>query len=197
MRNIQVLAPARKGECGVNSLNILLQEALNPSSPSKPQLTWGETLFRLGDKVIQTKNDYRIEWTRETPSGCEEGAGIFNGDVGFITAVDPQNTSLTVLFDEDKEVVYESGDLESLEPAYCLSVHKSQGSEFPVVIMPVIGGPPMLLTRNLLYTAMTRARELVVLVGSEDVIRRMVENDHVARRYTTLALRLQAAGDVG
>ena len=197
VRNIQVLAPARKGECGVNSLNILLQEALNPSSPSKPQLTWGETLFRLGDKVIQTKNDYRIEWTRETPSGCEEGAGIFNGDVGFITAVDPQNTSLTVLFDEDKEVVYESGDLESLEPAYCLSVHKSQGSEFPVVIMPVIGGPPMLLTRNLLYTAMTRARELVVLVGSEDVIRRMVENDHVARRYTTLALRLQAAGDVG
>ena len=92
-------------------------------------------------------------------------------------------------------MVYESGDLESLEPAYCLSVHKSQGSEFPVVIMPVIGGPPMLLTRNLLYTAMTRARELVVLVGSEEVIRRMVENDHVARRYTTLARRLQEAGE--
>jgi len=191
VRNIQVLAPARKGECGVNSLNILLQEALNPSAPGKPQLTWGETLFRLGDKVIQTKNDYKIEWTRETPSGYEEGAGVFNGDVGFITAVDPGNTTLTVLFDEDREVVYESGDLDALEPAYCLSVHKSQGSEFPVVIMPVIGGPPMLLTRNLLYTAMTRARELVVLVGSEDVIRRMVENDHVARRYTTLACRLQ------
>ena len=93
-------------------------------------------------------------------------------------------------------MVYESGDLESLEPAYCLSVHKSQGSEFPVVIMPVIGGPPMLLTRNLLYTAMTRARELVVLVGSEDVIRRMVENDHVARRYTTLAVRLQESESV-
>ena len=191
VRNIQVLAPARKGECGVNSLYILLQEALNPSAPGKPQLTWGETLFRLGDKVIQTKNDYKIEWTRETPSGYEEGAGVFNGDVGFITAVDPGNTTLTVLFDEDREVVYESGDLDALEPAYCLSVHKSQGSEFPVVIMPVIGGPPMLLTRNLLYTAMTRARELVVLVGSEDVIRRMVENDHVARRYTTLACRLQ------
>ena len=195
VRNIQILAPARKGECGVNSLNILLQEALNPSSPAKPQLTWGDTLFRLGDKVIQTKNDYRIEWTRETPAGYEEGAGIFNGDVGFITAVDPGNTSLTVLFDEDKEVTYESGDLDALEPAYCLSVHKSQGSEFPVVIMPVIGGPPMLLTRNLLYTAMTRARELVVLVGSEDVIRRMVENNHVARRYTTLALRLKDAND--
>ena len=196
VRNIQVLAPARKGECGVNSLNILLQEALNPSAPGKPQLTWGETLFRLGDKVIQTKNDYKIEWTRETPSGIEEGAGIFNGDVGFITAVDPGNTTLTVLFDENREVVYESGDLDALEPAYCLSVHKSQGSEFPVVIMPVIGGPPMLLTRNLLYTAMTRARELVVLVGSEEVIRRMVENDHVARRYTTLAVRLQESESV-
>ena len=196
VRNIQVLAPARKGECGVNSLNILLQEALNPSAPGKPQLTWGETLFRLGDKVIQTKNDYKIEWTRETPSGIEEGAGIFNGDVGFITAVDPGNTTLTVLFDENREVVYESGDLDALEPAYCLSVHKSQGSEFPVVIMPVIGGPPMLLTRNLLYTAMTRARELVVLVGSEEVIRRMVENDPVARRYTTLAVRLQESESV-
>lgn len=190
VRNIQVLAPARKGECGVNSLNILLQEALNPAAPGKPQFIWGETLFRLGDKVIQTKNDYKLEWTRETANGYEDGAGVFNGDVGFITAVDPDNSSLTVLFDEEKEVVYESGDLDSLEPAYCLSVHKSQGSEFPVVIMPVIGGPPMLLTRNLLYTAMTRARELVVLVGSEEVIRRMVENDHVARRYTTLAKRL-------
>ena len=148
-------------------------------------------MFRLGDKVIQTKNDYKLEWPRETANGYEDGAGVFNGDVGFITAVDPDNSSLTVLFDEEKEVVYESGDLDSLEPAYCLSVHKSQGSEFPVVIMPVIGGPPMLLTRNLLYTAMTRARELVVLVGSEEVIRRMVENDHVAKRYTTLAKRLR------
>ena len=191
VRNIQVLAPARKGECGVNSLNILLQEALNPASPGKPQLSWGDTLFRLGDKVIQTKNDYQIEWVRRTAAGTEEGTGIFNGDVGFITHVDQADSTLTVLFDEDKEVVYETADLESLEPAYCLSVHKSQGSEFPVVVMPVVGGPPMLLTRNLLYTAMTRARELVVLVGSEDIIRRMVENDHVARRYTTLALRLK------
>lgn len=195
VRNIQVLAPARKGECGVNSLNLLLQEALNPAAPGKPQFTWGETLFRLGDKVIQTKNDYKIEWTRETRDGYEEGTGVFNGDVGFITAVDPENNTLTVLFDEEKEVVYESGDLEALEPAYCLSVHKSQGSEFPVVIMPVIGGPPMLLTRNLLYTAMTRARELVVLVGSEDIIRRMVQNDHVARRYTTLEKRLRDSGE--
>ena len=193
VRNIQVLAPARKGECGVNSLNILLQEALNPASPAKPQLTREETIFRLGDKVIQTKNDYSLEWIRKTRYGYEDGVGVFNGDVGYITSVDPENNSLTVLFDEDREVVYEAGALSALEPAYCLSVHKSQGSEFPVVIMPVIGGPPMLLTRNLLYTAMTRARELVVLVGSEDVIRRMVENDHIARRYTTLSLMLQEA----
>jgi exodeoxyribonuclease V alpha subunit len=189
VRNIQVLAPARKGECGVNSLNLLLQEALNPPAPDKPQLSWGESLYRLGDKVIQTRNDYKIPWRKLGPEG-EEGAGIFNGDVGFITAVDPESPSLTVLFDEDKEVVYESGDLEYLEQAYCLSVHKAQGSEFPVIVMPVTGGSPMLLTRNLLYTALTRAKSLVVLVGTEEVIRRMVENDHVVRRYTTLSRRL-------
>ena len=194
MRNIQVLAPARKGECGVNVLNFRLPNALNPASPDVPQLIWGETVFRRGDKVIQTKNDYQLEWIRNSGSGWEEGAGVFNGDVGFITEVDVESSTLTVLFDEDREVVYESGDLESLEPAYCLSVHKSQGSEFPVVIMPVTPGPPMLLTRNLLYTALTRARSMVVLVGSEEVIRRMVENNHVARRYTALARRLSETG---
>ena len=195
VRNIQVLAPARKGECGVNSLNALLQETLNPPAAGKPQLSWGETIFRLGDKVIQTKNDYQLEWTRQTAAGWEDGTGVFNGDVGFITAVDAENNTLTVLFDEEREVVYETGDLESLDPAYCLSVHKSQGSEFPVIVMPVTGGPPMLLTRNLLYTALTRARSMVVLVGREEIIRQMVENDHVTRRYTTLALRLSEAGN--
>ena len=190
VRNIQVLAPSRKGECGVNNLNLRLQEVLNPPAPDKPQFTWGETVFRLGDKVIQTRNDYRLPWRRETAAGYEEGAGVFNGDVGFITAVDPEDHMLTVLYDEDREVTYESGDLEDLEQAYCLSVHKAQGSEFPVIVMPVTPGPPMLLTRNLLYTALTRARSLVVLVGTEQVIRRMVENDHVIRRYTTLAARL-------
>ena len=189
-RNIQVLAPARKGECGVNSLNLLLQEALNPAAPDKPQITWGETVFRLGDKVIQTRNNYQLAWERTTGEGSEEGAGVFNGDVGFVIRVNPESHSLTVLYDEEKTVVYESGDLEDLETAYCLSVHKAQGSEFPVIVMPVTGGPPMLLTRNLLYTAMTRARQLVVLVGTEEVIRRMVENNHVIRRYTTLSLRL-------
>ena len=196
VRNIQVLAPSRKGECGVNALNMRLQEVLNPPSPDKPQLLWGEILFRLGDKVIQTRNDYRLPWYRKTPEGIEEGAGVFNGDVGFITAVDPENQTLTVRFDEDRDVTYETGDLEDLEPAYCLSVHKSQGSEFPVIVMPVTPGPPMLLTRNLLYTALTRAKSLVVLVGMESVIRRMVENDHVIRRYTTLARRLIDTGEL-
>ena len=150
-------------------------------------------MFRLGDKVMQTRNDYQIEWRKETASGWEDGTGVFNGDVGFITQVDEEEHSLTVLFDEEREVVYQSGQLENLDLAYCLSVHKSQGSEFPVVVMPVAGGPPMLLTRNLFYTALTRARSLVVLVGREEVVRQMVENDHILRRYTTLTQRLISA----
>jgi len=192
VRNIQVLAPAKKGECGVVALNSMLQGALNPPAPHKPSLHYGETIFRLGDKVMQTKNDYQIEWRKETYAGWEDGAGVFNGDVGFITEVDEEEHCLTVLFDEEREVVYQSSQLENLDLAYCLSVHKSQGSEFPVVVMPVAGGPPMLLTRNLFYTALTRARSLVVLVGREEVIRQMVENDHILGRYTTLAERLEA-----
>ncbi|MGN0970581.1 MAG: ATP-dependent RecD-like DNA helicase, partial [Aristaeellaceae bacterium] len=191
LHNIQVLAPAKKGECGVTALNMLLQSALNPADPGKPQLTYGETVFRLGDKVMQTRNDYQIEWRKETASGWEDGKGVFNGDVGFITSVDVEEHSLTVLFDEEREVVYQSAQLENLDLAYCLSVHKSQGSEFPAVVMPVAGGPPMLLTRNLFYTALTRARSLVVLVGREQVIRQMVENDHILGRYTALSERLQ------
>ncbi len=193
VRQIQVLAPAKKGECGVIVLNQMLQAALNPPSAAKPQLTWGETIFRLGDKVMQTKNDYQQEWRRHTPSGWEDGAGVFNGDVGFITDVDPQEHCLTVTFDEEREAVYGQQALENLDLAYCLSVHKSQGSEFPVVVMPVAGGPKMLLTRNLFYTALTRARRMVVLVGREEVVRMMVENDHILRRYTSLAQRLHAA----
>ena len=193
VRQIQVLAPAKKGECGVITLNHMLQAALNPPSPAKPQLTWGETVFRLGDKVMQTKNDYQQEWRRHTPSGWEEGAGVFNGDVGFITGVDDEERCLTVTFDEEKEAIYTTQALENLDLAYCLSVHKSQGSEFPVVVMPVAGGPKMLLTRNLFYTALTRARRLVVLVGREEVVQMMVENDHILRRYTSLTERLHAA----
>ena len=191
IRNIQVLAPAKKGECGVIALNQMLQAALNPPAKNKPSLQYGELIFRVGDKVMQTKNDYQLEWRRLTSTGWEDGAGVFNGDVGFITDVDPEEHCLTVRFDEDKEAVYASQQLENLDLAYCLSVHKSQGSEFPVVVMPVCGGPQMLLTRNLFYTALTRARALVVLVGREEIVRLMVENDHVLARYTTLSERLR------
>ncbi len=191
VRSIQVLAPAKKGECGVITLNQMLQAALNPPAPSKPSIQYGETIFRLGDKVMQTKNDYQLEWRRETTTGWEDGQGVFNGDVGFIVDVDAEEHCLTVRFDEEKEAVYASQQLENLDLAYCLSVHKSQGSEFPVVVMPVVGGPTMLLTRNLFYTALTRARSLVVLVGREEIVRLMVENDHVLKRYTALAERLE------
>ncbi len=191
MRQIQVLSPTKKGECGVWALNRLLQEALNPPQMGRPSLVFGDALFRVGDKVMQTKNDYQIEWRRQNGTDWEEGQGIFNGDVGFIEAIDPEERTLTVRFDEDRLVDYEEQQREALELAYCLSVHKSQGSEFPVVVMPVVGGPPMLLTRNLLYTAITRARQLVVLVGREEVIEAMVRNNHIARRYTTLSRQLK------
>ena len=191
VREIQVLAPMKKGECGVQALNIRLQEALNPPAPGKPSLTYGETIFRVGDKVMQTRNDYDMEWRRRVNLGWEDGKGVFNGDVGFVTAVDTENHALTVRFDDEKDAEYTGQQLEDLDLAYCLSVHKSQGSEFPVVILPVVYGPMMLLTRNLFYTALTRARKLVVLVGREEIIRQMVENDHIMKRYTTLSDRLR------
>lgn len=193
VRSIQVLSPTKKGDCGAASLNRLLQSTLNPDAPGKDALMHGETEFRVGDKVIQTKNDYQLEYTRKTPFGTEEGSGVFNGDVGYIVRMDPAEHMLTVCFDEERYVTYQRQQLDALELAYCLTVHKSQGSEFPVVVLPVVGGPPMLMARNLLYTALTRARRLVVLVGREEVIRQMVENNHVARRYTTLKERLQNA----
>ena len=181
----------KKGECGVQALNIRLQEALNPPAPGKPSITYGETIFRVGDKVMQTRNDYDMEWRRRVNLGWEDGKGVFNGDVGFVTAVDTENHALTVRFDDEKDAEYTGQQLEDLDLAYCLSVHKSQGSEFPVVILPVVYGPMMLLTRNLFYTALTRARKLVVLVGREEIIRQMVENDHIMKRYTTLSDRLR------
>ena len=188
-RYIQVLAPTKKGSCGVYQLNKMLQDALNPKMPGKREVVFGEITFRMGDKVMHIKNNYRLEW--ETDEG-EEGEGVFNGDVGFIEDVDTEEHVVTVRYD-DRTVQYEYGQLEELELAYCLSVHKSQGSEFSAVVLPVVGGPKMLLTRNLFYTALTRARKLVVLVGREDAIRDMVENDHIATRYTALKTRIEEA----
>lgn len=187
-RDIQVLAPTKKSGAGVYQLNTLLQAALNPPAPWKKEIAYGETVFRTGDKVMHIRNNYQLPWKAD---GGEEGEGVFNGDVGFVSAVDNQDRIVTVRFDDERTVEYDYQQLEELELAYCLSVHKSQGSEFPCVVMPVLGGPPRLLTRNLFYTALTRARKLVVLVGREDAIADMVRNNHIATRYTTLRQRLE------
>ncbi len=182
-RDIQVLSPTKKSGAGVHLLNTMLQAALNPPGRNRPEIVYGETAFRLGDKVMHVKNNYQLPWKADDGT---EGEGVFNGDVGFVSRVDTQDRILTVRFDEERTVEYDYQQLEELELAYCLSVHKSQGSEFPCVVMPVVGGPPRLLTRNLFYTALTRARKLVVLVGREDAIAAMVRNNHIAARYTAL-----------
>ncbi len=191
MQDIQVLSPQKKGPTGVIALNRILQDAMNPPGGRKKELTFGDTLFRTGDKVIHTRNDYTLAWSNDQTG--DEGEGVFNGDMGTVERVFPEEKSLTVLFDDGRRAEYDPQAMEELDLAYCLSVHKSQGSEFPCVVIPVMPGPPMLLTRNLFYTALTRARRLVVLVGREEVIAQMVNNDHVARRYTALEERLREA----
>ena len=187
-RDIQVLSPTKKAGAGVRQLNAMLQAALNPPGGRKPEIIYGDTAYRLGDKVMHVKNNYQLPWKADDGS---EGEGVFNGDVGFISKVDTQDRIVTVRYDEERTVEYDYQQLEELELAYCLSVHKSQGSEFPCVVMPVLGGPPRLLTRNLFYTALTRARRLVVLVGKEEAIAAMVNNNHIAARFTTLLQRLR------
>ena len=188
IRDIQVLSPTKKSGAGVRQLNALLQAALNPPEARKREILYGDTAFRLGDKVMHVKNNYQLAWKDDDGT---EGEGVFNGDVGFITQVDCQDRMVTVRYDDERTVEYDYQQLEELELAYCLSVHKSQGSEFPCVVMPVVGGPPRLLTRNLFYTALTRAKRLVVLVGREDCIAQMVQNNHIAARFTTLTERLR------
>lgn len=186
MRDIQVMAPLKKSEYGVHNLNLLLQDELNPKG-IKAELKKGETIFRLGDKVMQTKNNYNIEWTK----GAETGLGVFNGDIGFITQVDPEERTVTVTFDDGRVTEYDRDTLEDIELAYCMSVHKSQGSEFQAVILVLFSGPSMLMTRNLLYTAVTRAKKLVVIVGKEECIHQMVSNNRITKRYSALKRRLK------
>ena len=185
VKDIQVMAPLKKGDYGVYHLNEILQNALNPKG-IKAELKRGETSFRLGDKVMQTKNNYNVEWTK----GEETGEGVFNGDIGYVTFVDEEDKSLTVAFDDGREVQYDAETLEEIELAYCMSVHKSQGSEFEAVVLVLFQGPPMLMTRNLLYTAVTRAKKLVVIVGREECISQMVSNNRITKRYSALSKRL-------
>ena len=191
VRQMQVLSPTKKGDCGVWMLNQMLQAEFNPPAPHKLERTRGDTTFREGDKVMQTRNNYQLKWEKEGVFGWEDGQGVFNGDIGFVKSIDPEERTLTVVFDDEREATYEGGDIDDLELAYCISVHKSQGSEFPVVVMPAVGGPPMLLTRNLLYTAVTRARRLVMIVGRETAIDQMIANAHTRKRYSALCYRLK------
>lgn len=188
LSQVQVLTPTRKSMIGVTYLNTVLQEALNPPSPDKPEKISGHCTFRLGDKVMQIKNNYQMEWERIDRD--EKGLGVFNGDVGFITDIDHKSQRLTVVFD-DRMVHYDFILLDELELAYAVTVHKSQGSEFDVVVMPVFETHRLLMNRNLLYTAITRAKSLVVLVGREEYVRMFVENDNTQKRFSGLKEKLE------
>ena len=185
---IQVLSPTRKGTVGTVNLNRLLQAALNPQSPDKKERSYGDYQFREGDRVMQIRNNYDILWKKA--DGSAVGAGIFNGDVGRIQTIDPASETLTVLFD-DRLAEYDFTQLGELEPAYAMTVHKSQGSEYRAVILTAWNGSPYLLSRSILYTAITRARELLIIVGREETVGVMVENARKNRRYSGLKLRLQ------
>jgi len=189
-KNIQILSPMRKGILGISNLNIRLQEILNPPSPEKTEKECKEVVFRVGDKVMQTKNNYSLKWTRVSGVGDEEGVGIFNGDMGYIEEIDEDENTITIIFDEERKVVYDSMYIEEIDLAYAITIHKSQGSEFPVVVIPVFPGPPMLMNRNLLYTGITRAKQMVVLVGSQKSLSSMVNNNRSFERYSMLKWRI-------
>ena len=183
--DIQVLSPMKRGICGVDNLNEKLQEKLNPEKNTRKEIEYKETIFRVNDKVMQIKNNYNIEY-----SGKEEGQGVYNGDFGVIRNIDNINESLEVIFDDEKIVRYEYNDLQELSLSYAITIHKSQGSEFPCVVIPLISGPYMLLTKNIIYTAITRAKKLVVLVGSEEILNKMISNNREINRNTSLDERI-------
>jgi len=185
---IQVLSPTRKGSVGTANLNKMLQAALNPPAPGKKERSFGDYTFREGDRVMQIRNNYDILWKKTDASAV--GAGIFNGDVGIIQKISTAEETVTVLYD-DREAEYDFTQLNELEPAFAMTVHKSQGSEYRAVILTAWNGSPYLLSRSILYTAITRARELLIIVGKEETVVTMVQNAGKTRRYTGLKLRLQ------
>ncbi len=186
--DIQVLTPSRKGELGVENLNKILQQYINPPAPGKREKQWGEVIFRENDKVMQIKNDYQMEWKIVTKKGLtiKEGSGVFNGDCGIIREINEFAGTVTVEFDEGKLVEYTGATLEELELAYAITIHKSQGSEYPAVIIPLLNAPRPLLNRNLLYTAVTRARKCVTIVGSENSVNEMIQNESEMKRNSGL-----------
>jgi len=193
--DIQVLTPTRKGLIGVERLNSILQRCLNPESPEKKEWKGETRLFREGDKVMQIRNNYQLEWEVSGKYGItiDKGLGVFNGDVGIIRDINDWAKSVTVEFEEGRKVVYPFANLDELELAYAITIHKSQGSEYPAVVMPIMDGPRMLMNRNILYTAITRAKKCVTMVGDADVFYSMVDNTSQAKRYSGLKDRIQEA----
>lgn len=190
--DIQVLTPMRKGLLGVERLNVILQQYLNPPSPDKAEREQGQGIFREGDKVMQIKNNYQVEWEVLSRYGIpiEKGMGVFNGDMGVVKEINTFSETMTVEFEEGKTVEYPFKQLDELELAYAITVHKAQGSEYPAVVMPILSGPRMLMNRNLLYTAVTRAKKCVTVVGDDQFFQSMIQNNTQQRRYTGLKERL-------
>ena len=191
--DIQVLTPMRKGLLGVERLNQVLQYYLNPPDEKKKEKELGERLFREGDKVMQIKNNYQMEWEVRGKYGIpvEEGIGVFNGDMGILKSINEFAETAEVEFEDGRYAEYSFKQLEELELAYAITIHKSQGSEYPAVILPILSGPRMLMNRNLLYTAVTRARKCVTVVGSEETFREMIRNEKQQKRYSSLDVRIQ------
>lgn len=190
---IQVLTPMRKGNLGVEGLNPVLQKYLNPPMPGKTERQFGSVLYREGDKVMQTKNNYRIEWEvlGKYDIPVEQGLGVFNGDIGVIKKIDSISETVSVLYDDNHLVTYPFSNVDEFELAYAVTIHKSQGSEYPAVVIPLLSGPRPLLNRNLLYTAVTRARKCVTIIGSANIIEQMVQNGDELKRYTSLEERIR------
>ena len=190
LKDIQILSPMRKGVAGVNNMNYELQKVLNPYKKGRQEVELMKRVFRVGDKVMQIKNNYSRTWNNE--AGTDHGEGVYNGDIGYIYHVDKVAKNIYVVFDDVKIFKYKFDELDELEHCFCTTVHKSQGSEFPVVIMPMTWGPPMLLSRNLLYTAVTRAKKLVVIVGNKKYMDMMISNNRNNDRYSNLGYKLNA-----
>lgn len=196
--DIQVLTPMRKGILGVEKLNPILQKYLNPPAKNKDEREYGDTIFRVGDKVMQIKNNYQLEWEITSKYGIpiDSGVGIFNGDMGIIDSINEFEEVVVVEFDEKRKVKYPFNSLDELELAYAVTIHKSQGSEYPAVIMPLLTGPRMLFNRNLLYTGITRAKKCVTIIGSDETVMQMISNADEQKRYTSLSDRIKELGGI-
>lgn len=193
--DVQVLTPTRKGSLGVERLNTVLQQYLNPPSNSKVEKEIGSIIFREGDKVMQIKNNYKIPWEVRGRNGIpiETGMGVFNGDMGIVDNINLYLSEMTVRFDEERYVTYTFKETDELEHAYAVTVHKSQGSEYPAVVLPLLDGPRMLMNRNILYTAVTRARKCICIVGSEQTFYNMISNENEQKRFSSLDIRIKEA----